>query len=437
MLLIDCDRQADLAKTMYARGQWDDALTLSQKALDGETGARSTTVLDTAAKSALATDHFEIAIKLFERLVQQSSGQPAAREALLHLGLLHYRHGEYAVASAEFERLLTFSQINNFELIARYWQWRSLQKLNSNQADLVADGLMHKAPFSYYGLRARIDRSGGVLEWKEPTAKLTVKEWLTESEKATWDRVQSLLKAGWLDEAQAEIKLLPRPEKVEEKALRALLWAASGQYVNAAKLANEAWDENPELRRSPFVNAVFPLEFSNAIATQAKNRNLDSYMLKGLIKQESGYNVKAISSSNAYGLMQIIPPTAREIAQDLHLGTLQLPDDMFEPTRNILMGTYYIGKLLNKYQGQVPLALAAYNAGPARMDRWIKSRPTLKDLSASRSSQADAELWIDEIPYWETSNYVKSILRNILIYRMLDQGRVEVTEPMWLSSTAR
>ena len=138
-----------------------------------------------------------------------------------------------------------------------------------------------------------------------------------------------------------------------------------------------------------------------------------------------------MSPSNAYGLMQMIPPTAREIAGDLKLGKLILPDDMFQPQRNIVMGTYYLARLINRYQGNIPLGLASYNAGPARIDRWLRARPTLKNVITTKSSDPDDEIWFDEIPYGETNYYVKAILRNILLYRVLDQGRVEVGPAIW------
>ena len=129
--------------------------------------------------------------------------------------------------------------------------------------------------------------------------------------------------------------------------------------------------------------------------------------------------------------MQMIPPTAREIAQDLKLGPLKLPDDMFNAKRNIEMGTYYLARMISRNSGNVPLGLANYNAGPARMDRWLRTRVSLKTLASSKSSAADDEIWIDEIPYTETCFYVKAILRNLMLYRLLDQGRVVMPDPIW------
>jgi soluble lytic murein transglycosylase len=432
MEAADGDRVAEWARVLYNRGQYDDSYRLGQRALKSIDGTRRTKVLELNAEAAIATDHFDKASDNLMELIEKHSGTPSSREALLRLGILKYRQGNYSQSAVVLERLLALPQTDNLEVTSRYWMWRVLQKNKSERADASADELMRKFPFSYYGLRARFERNGGILEWKPETGKVESKIWMTGRDRAVWDRVQTLLQAGWLDEAQAEIKDLPPPMRSEDKALRALVWAAAAGFTNAAKLANEAWDEKPEMRRPPFVNAAFPAEFDSVIETQAGVRGLNRYLVKGLIKQESGYNVKAVSSSNALGLMQMIPPTAKEIASELKLGSLSLPDDMFQPARNIQMGTYYIGRMVNKYQGNVPLALAAYNAGPARMDRWLRSRPSLKSLATLRSSKPEDEIWFDEIPYNETSFYVKAILRNILLYRMFEKGRVEVPDPVWV-----
>ena len=258
--------------------------------------------------------------------------------------------------------------------------------------------------------------------------------WLTGGDKIAWEKAQILMKAGWLEEAQAELRDLPPAISANDKAVRALLWAAAGGYVTASRLANDAWDENSDFRRSPFTDAVFPKDFAEFIDASAKKRGLDRDLVRGLIKQESSFNPRAVSTSNAYGLMQMIPPTAREIAQDLKLGALKLPDDMFVPKRNIEMGTYYLGRQVTHYNGSVPLALASYNAGPARMDRWLRTRPSVKNAPAN--SDADNEIWFDEIPYSETCFYVKAILRNVMLYRLLDQGRVQMPDPIWTQKVA-
>jgi soluble lytic murein transglycosylase len=431
MLSVDSDRLSDWARALYSKGFFQDAFEFGKKSLQGIEGARRTKALEIAASSALAVEDFDSAWKWYQELADKSSGQPASREALLHVGLIEFRRGQYAQAIAQFEKLLSLSQIDTYEVPARYWLWRALEKLKSERAANAAEDLMKKYPFTYYGLRARYERNSGVLDWKPETGKVESKIWVTGPQRLAWEKFLLLLRAGWLDEAQAELRDLPVPANAADKAVRSTLWAAAGGFLNASKLASEAWDEDGSLRRPPFTDSAYPHEFTSAINKEADERGVDRDLVRGLIKQESGYNVHAISPSNAMGLMQMIPPTAHEIAVELKLGPMDFSKEMFDPNRNIKMGTYYVSKMLKKYQGQVPLALAAYNAGPARMDRWLAGRPSLKDLAMLKSSDYDHEIWIDEIPYAETCFYVKAILRNILIYKMLDRGRVEVGNPIW------
>jgi soluble lytic murein transglycosylase len=437
---VDSDRLGEWARIVYNRGQYADSLTFAKQALKNVDGSRATKLLDIGAEAAVASDQFDDALSMYRTLTEKHAGTASARIALFRSALIYFRKKNDNLAIASLERLLALPQAENLELQARYWLWRSLSRSGSeDRANLVADEIVRRFPFSYYGLRARYERSGGVLELTEANAKNTPpaiesRMWLTEAERLGWERLQLLIKSGWLEEAQAELRLLPQPQRAEDKAIRASLWAAAGNYVNSAKLAAEAWDEKSELRANPFIRAVFPKEFSIYVYNQSKERSLEAALVFGLIKQESGFNARALSTSSAMGAMQIIAPTAKEIAIDLGIKDLLIPETVFDPGRNIQMGTHYLAKMLARYQGSVPLALAAYNAGPARIDRWLKSRPTLKNLVTQRTSQPLDELWIDEIPYGETSFYVKAILRNLLIYRALDQGRVQVPEPVWANS---
>lgn len=435
----DADRLAEWARVGYNRGLYGDALRLASRALEEmSNSARSTKTYSLAAEAALHVDKFDLSRELYEILVKKHAGTPASREALLRIGLIEYRMKNYPAAMASFERLLALPQIENHELTARHWLWRSLQKIKDDKrAKEQAEIIMSKFPFSYYGLRARAELLGreGRLEWpKESSPKLEGHIWLTSSERQAFDRARILIEAGWFDEAQAEMSVLPTPTKPEEKALRARLWAAAFHYPLAVKLVNEAWDANSDLRKTPFIEVAFPREFTNVIEAQASTRKLEPALVMSLIKQESAYHIRAVSVSNALGLMQIIPPTAREIAQDLKMGELALPDDMFVPARNIRMGSYYLAKVLKKVNGHVPLGLASYNAGPHKVERWLKSRPSLSGLVTSRTSNPDDELWFDEIPWDETSFYVKAILRNLLLYRVLDKGAIEIKSPLWVES---
>ena len=144
--------------------------------------------------------------------------------------------------------------------------------------------------------------------------------------------------------------------------------------------------------------------------TLAPVPGLEPALLLSLIRQESGFYPEAISRAGARGLMQIMPATARQVARQIRVvynGKKLLSD----PGYNILLGRTYLSDLLAKYDGSYVLALAAYNAGPARADRWIRT------FGDPRDPTVDVIDWIESIPIDETRNYVQRILESLGAYR--------------------
>lgn len=136
----------------------------------------------------------------------------------------------------------------------------------------------------------------------------------------------------------------------------------------------------------------------------------ETALLLALIRQESGFYPLAISRSGARGLMQIMPATARHVARQIEIAYSKdkLLDD---PGYNLLLGRTYLSGLLDRYDGSYVLALAAYNAGPTRADRWIET------FGDPRDPGVDAIDWIESIPIDETRNYVQRILESLIAYR--------------------
>jgi soluble lytic murein transglycosylase len=87
--------------------------------------------------------------------------------------------------------------------------------------------------------------------------------------------------------------------------------------------------------------------------------------------------------------------------------------------------------LIRAYKGNIPFALAAYNAGTGRLRRWLAQRSDLGDIENNPSSDPEAEIWVDELPWEETTKYVKSILRNYMIYNALEKGEFSLSNPIW------
>ncbi len=439
----DADRLAEWSRVLFNRGLWAESSRLGRAATEKPGGNRLTRTLEIAMDASYAVDDFKSVRALGAELIEKHAGTASARTAALRLGLLAFRLQDYSQSAAIFEKLIATPSTETLELQARYWLWRSLERSKNDRAKIEAEELSRRFPFSYYGLRARLELNGGTIDWSQENSKTNPKVdrienkiWVTQEEKMGFDRALILVSAGWFDEAQEELKLLPPPTTPDAKAVRARIWAAARNFLLASKLANEAWDAKFELRRPELMSVVWPDEHRDIFENAARAKSIDSVLIRSLTKQESGFNRTAVSSSGALGLMQMIPPTAREIADDLKLGRLTLPADLFQPERNIKMGTHYVAKMLAQFKGHVPLALAAYNNGPTRVDRWLKGRPSLQGLEASRSSSPDFEIWFDEFPFNETSFYVKAILRNQMLYQIVENGRLMAQEPLWKSPSA-
>ena len=113
----------------------------------------------------------------------------------------------------------------------------------------------------------------------------------------------------------------------------------------------------------------YPLRYEHIIAGHAENYDLDGALIAAVISRESDFNPDAVSSAGAVGLMQLLPDTAQGIASLTGGGEYE-PDDLYDPEINVRYGSFYLRRLVDKY-GSVELALAAYNAGQANVDRWL------------------------------------------------------------------
>ncbi len=136
-----------------------------------------------------------------------------------------------------------------------------------------------------------------------------------------------------------------------------------------------------------------------------------------IARQESEMNPAARSPVGALGLMQVMPATAKKVARALNIGfsTARLGADW---QYNARIGTAYLAQMLERFNGSVLLAAAAYNAGPSRVERWIK------DYGDPRQESVDAVDWIEHIPYRETRNYVMRVLEAQFVYRARISGQV-------------
>lgn len=143
--------------------------------------------------------------------------------------------------------------------------------------------------------------------------------------------------------------------------------------------------------------------------------SLPSGLELGVMRQESSFNPTIVSPSNAYGLMQLLPSTAKEVAVQIGLpAKMGTPGNLVVPDNNIKLGTAYLEKLLSRFNNVIPYAVAGYNGGPGRVKQWIAQ---YGDPSSNADAQNQLIDWIEQIPYTETRNYVQRVIENTIIYQ--------------------
>lgn len=156
-----------------------------------------------------------------------------------------------------------------------------------------------------------------------------------------------------------------------------------------------------------FWELAFPLAYRSSVEREAKSRGIDSFLLASLIRQESEWDHKVISPAHAYGLMQLLPSTAAEIAR--RAGVLRFSrQKLFDGDVNITLGTYYFSRLINQFDGKVEPALASYNGGATRVKQWL-----------TRWDYKEPAEFVESIPLGETRNYILLIRRNEDFYRRI------------------
>jgi len=184
----------------------------------------------------------------------------------------------------------------------------------------------------------------------------------------------------------------------------------------------------PQLDARPFDQvprdvwmAAYPLPFGNSIRQWSAHAGIDPMLTAGLIRQESAFEPEAHSGANAFGLMQLLPKTARQMAKKSKVKYSHAL--LFDPDYNVRLGTTYVAGLKNDF-GSVESALAAYNAGEDRVTSWTAGQ-----------SYRDLAEFVDSIPFTETREYVEIVTRNADIYRKLYGG--QHNEPVKLAANRK
>jgi soluble lytic murein transglycosylase len=303
-----------------------------------------------------------------------------------------------ALWNGDYGRALTWMQAMPPALSAqprwRYWHARAVAATMGNDAAATLFGEIATLR-DYYGYLAA-DRLNQPYNLNVRPSPLDAAAQATLAGEAGMIRAHELFDCEMTDEAATEWATALEGADSTLKVQAAVLASRWGWYSQSiTTLAQTGEFDDIALR--------YPRPFLDAVNQAAKLAQLPQDWILAVMRQESLFRKDAVSRADARGLMQIQPGTASAVARRWHL-PLPGHDGLFDPSSAVPLGAAYLRELLDRYGEQLALSLAAYNAGPASIGRWLPTVPT------------DADVWIENIPYNETRGYVQHILEHIIAF---------------------
>ena len=282
----------------------------------------------------------------------------------------------------------------------RYWTARSLAESEGGAEQALAEDTFHGLAEgrSFYGFLSA-ELLGLDYSYRNETRKVPERAIRALLRKPGIERALELFALGERNLARREWYAASSKLTPEEAEAAAILALRRGWYKAAITtlIHAEAWNQ---------LDTRFPLAYRNLFATLSDQAEIPLAWGLAIARQESAFMPDARSPSGALGIMQLMPSTAKKVAEEMGVSYAG-SSNLLEPTLNIALGTDYLGQMLRRFDNNRVLASAAYNAGPTRVEAWVKAwlAPTLP-----------VDVWVEAIPFTETRNYVQNVLMFSSIY---------------------
>lgn len=320
----------------------------------------------------------------------------------------------YRTAYEHFKRIYDVARTPVSIARATYWMGRSLEAQGSMQQAIQWYNVAAKYPATYYGQL-------GFLKTGNRTFTQPLPSVINSADVARY-RGNELAKAAYLMLSIGKDDLgklfmvgaALSSTTPGERVLVAQMGLARGRYDYSLKVAKEIYRDKNEV----VINALFPV-FNLTSALNGKPiRDPDPEAILAIIRQESEFDTYAKSWAGARGLMQLMPSTAKDVAQKngIRYNEARLISD---PRYNITLGSTYLGKRIKDFNGSYVLAFAAYNAGIGNVWKWIEKNGDPRKFK----SMEEVIDWVELIPFYETNNYVQRVMENVQMYRIAVTGK--------------
>jgi soluble lytic murein transglycosylase len=367
----------------------------------------------------------QVAAQIQSTLLKNYSTSDAAAELRWTLARQHAKAENQQAAQNLAQQITTHNPDSEWAAEATFWVGKWAVALGRGQeAQDAYKRVLERYPDSYYAWRSATALGWNVGDFKtvrslNPCAGGVCFDQVAPQPlqlMAGSDTLKELYALGQDREAwerwQVEFKNVMEPT-VAEQFTDGILRQGVGDYLNGIFMVSFLSQRETPTERSQvqalkqtadYWHALYPLPYVETIATWSKARNLNPWLVTGLMRQESRFEVDIRSSAGAVGLMQVMPETGDWIANQIKLKTFNLEN----PVDNIKLGTWYLDYTHDEYQNNSMLAIASYNAGPGNVSSWVK-----------RLSLNDPDQFVEAIPFDETRGYVKAVFGNYWNYHRL------------------
>jgi len=374
---------------------------LSLKQIDDNVRLETLNALLARAESKNQDDYLQELVPQIIKL------DPNADPSLQHFwdkGWAAYARGDLAGARKLFRYIADTYSHPNVRRQSEYWYARTVERLGQKAEAGAIYQKLASAPYADLYAMHSIGRGAKRTVNETNPLKKTGPDWAEMAEKSMPPELElayELTALSSMPEALLEIRKNMKRQNVRfAEALMADVHHAAGNAVPMYRSLRAAWPQLATVEQDSapayFIRMYYPLKYGEEIDERAKERGLDPDLVRALILQESYYNPKAKSHVGATGLMQLMPPTAKDHASRLHIpfATSRLDN----PDVNIRLGTFHLKMLVDMFSGNTYLAVASYNAGQGNVMKWRRAAP-----------RKPIDEFLESMPFQETRNYVKRV----------------------------
>lgn len=361
-------------------------------------------ILNTLITRAASKNQDPYVQELVPQLIKLDSSSDPALQHFWDKGWAAYVRGDLNAAKSTFRFIAETYTHPNVRRQSEYWLARTIERQGAKEEARALYQKLAAAPYEDLYAQHAIARGAKRAGARGNPLQREGADWRELAEKKMPEELELAYELSALSAMRdATLEAQKNTRRTNSRFAHAILadvYHSGGNRLQMYTSLRKAWPQLATVEQDSvplyFFRMYYPLRYGEEIEKHAKKQNLDPNLVRGLILQESYYNPKARSRVGATGLMQLMPPTAKEHSKRMGISYSQAR--LEDPDVNIRLGTFHLRMLVNLFSGQVPLAIASYNAGQGNVMKWRRAAP-----------RKPMDEMLESIPFPETRNYVKRV----------------------------